>query len=187
MTRSRRLQHRHAVVSAATSKVERTVGSIMRVTTTRVVPLPPERAWSLLCDSRLQLRPLCPIFFLGTPRPHECALPSGEGAVGAERECRSEQGTVHQRITVWEPPRRLRFHMESTSLGFGRYLDQLTDEFTLTPHPAGTAISRTTTVRARGWLKPVRYAMVFVGLKSVHRFVFRNWQTFPTAASALRD
>lgn len=76
----------------------------MRVTTTRVVPLPPDQTWLLLCDSKLQLRPLCPVFFLGTPRPHECALPSGAGAVGAERECRSAQGTVRQRITVWEPP-----------------------------------------------------------------------------------
>lgn len=157
----------------------------MRVTTTRVVPLPPDQAWRLLYDSRMTLRPLCPVFLLGTPRPHECALPGGEGAVGAERECRSEQGTVNQRITVWEPAKRLRFHMESTSLGFDRFLDELTDDFTLAEHPAGTAVTRTTTFAARGWLKPLRYAMVFVGLKSVHRFVFRNWQvTTPATLSS---
>jgi hypothetical protein len=156
--------------------------STVRITTTRVIPLAPDEVWPLLCDSRLHLRPLCPVFFLGTPRPHQCALPSGPGAVGAERECRSEQGTVHQRITVWEPPYRLSFHMESTSLGFDAYVDKLTDDFTLSAHRSGTAVTRTTTVLARGWLKPVRYAMVFVGLKSVHRFVFRNWQTRPARA-----
>lgn len=151
----------------------------MRITTTRVLPLPAEQAWRLLCDSRLRLRPLCPVFFLGAPRPHECALPSGEGGAGAERECRSHEGAVRQRITVWEPPARLQFRMESTTLGFDRYLDELVDDFVLVPHPSGTAVTRTTTVTARGHLRWVRYAMVAVGLKSVHRFVFRNWQVDP--------
>jgi Polyketide cyclase / dehydrase and lipid transport len=158
----------------------------MRVATSRVLPLPPEEAWRLLCDSRLELRPLCPVFFLGVPRPHECALPSGDGAVGAERECRSEQGTVHQRITVWEPPTHLRFHMETTTLGFDSYLDELSDDFVLAPVAGGTRVTRTTTVVARGWLRPLRYAMVLVGLKTVHRFVFRNWQVTPRAGGARR-
>ena len=151
----------------------------MKVTTTRVIPLPPGDAWRLLCDSRLQLRPLCPVFFLGAPRPHECALPSGEGGAGAERECRSREGAVRQRITIWEPPSHLRVHMEATTLGFDRYLDELVDDFLLLPHPSGSAVTRTTTVTARGRLRSLRYAMVLVGLKSVHRFVFRNWQVAP--------
>lgn len=122
----------------------------MKVTTTRVLPLPPDQAWPKLCDSRLQLRPVCPVFLLGTPRPHECALPSGPGGVGAERECRSEQGIVRQRLTVWDRPHRLSFRMESTTLGFDNHLDELTDEFTLTPHGAGTAVTRTTIVLAHG-------------------------------------
>jgi hypothetical protein len=151
----------------------------MRVITTRVLPLPPEDAWRLLWDSRLRLRPLCPVFFLGAPRPHECALPSGEGGVGAERECRSTEGAVRQRITVWEPPSHLRFHMETTTLGFDRYLDELVDDFVVVAHPAGSSVTRTTTVTARGRLRWVRYAVVLMGLKSVHRFVFRNWQLAP--------
>jgi hypothetical protein len=152
----------------------------MRVSTSRVIPLPPEEAFALLCDSRLRLRPLCPVFFVGVPRPHECALPSGEGGVGSERECRSEQGIVHQRITVWSPPVRLRFHMESTTFGFGGYLDELVDDFALQPHGRGTRVTRPTTVVAHGWAAPARLAMAYVGLKSVHRFVFRNWQVAPT-------
>ena len=151
----------------------------MKVTTTRVIPLPPVETWPLLCDSRLRLRPLCPVFFLGAPRPHECALPSGEGGDGAERECRSREGAVRQRITIWEPPGHLRFHMEATTLGFDRYIEQLADDFVLLPHPEGTAVTRTTTFTARGRLRGLRYAMVSVGLKSVHRFVVRNWQVAP--------
>jgi hypothetical protein len=151
----------------------------VQIRTTRVIPLPPADTWRLLCDSRLQLRPLCPVFFLGAPRPHECALPSGEGGAGAERECRSREGAVRQRITVWEPSSHLRFHMEATTLGFDRYLDELVDDFILAPHDAGTSVTRTTTVTARGRLRWLRYAMVAVGLKSVHRFVFRNWQVAP--------
>jgi len=155
----------------------------VRVTTTRVIPLPPSETWRLLSDSRLQLRPLCPVFFLGAPRPHECALPSGEGGVGAERECRSREGAVRQRITVWEPPSRLTFHMEATTLGFDRYLDELADDFVLRPHPSGSEVTRTTTFTARGRLRWVRSAMVLVGLKSLHRFVFRNWQVAPRNVS----
>ena len=151
----------------------------MQVATTRVIPMPPADTWRLLCDSRLELRPLCPVFYLGAPRPHECALPGGEGGLGAQRECRSTRGAVSQRITVWEPPNRLRFHMETTTLAFGRHLDQLEDDFVLMPHPAGTSVTRTTSVVTRGRLRPVRSAMVLVGLKAVHRFVFRNWQVAP--------
>jgi hypothetical protein len=119
------------------------------------------------------------VFFLGAPRPHECALPSGEGGEGVERECRSREGAVRQRITIWEPPSHLTFHMEATTLGFDRYLEELVDDFVLVPHPSGSSVTRTTTVTARGPLRWLRYAMVLIGLKSVHRFVFRNWQVAP--------
>jgi hypothetical protein len=69
--------------------------------------------------------------------------------------------------------------MEATTLGFDRYIDELADDFVLLRHPSGTAVTRTTPVTARGRLRGLRYAMVAVGLKSVHRFVFRNWQVAP--------
>lgn len=62
--------------------------------------------------------------------------------------------------------------MESTNLGFRSFVTGLADEFVLTP--AGV-ITRTTTVTASGWFRPVKYVALWFGLKAVHRFVFRNW------------
>ncbi|MBU2666790.1 SRPBCC family protein [Actinoplanes bogorensis] len=144
----------------------------MIVRTRWTMPHTPEQLWPALCDSRVELTPRCPVFCLGTPRPTECRLPEGHGEVGAARQCVSEQGTVRQRITVWEPPARLAFHMEETDLCFGQIVDGLGDVFELTPDGTGTRITRTTTVSASRWFAPA----LWVGLKSVHRFVFRNWQ-----------
>ena len=69
--------------------------------------------------------------------------------------------------------------MEATTLGFDRFLDELADDFLLVPHPRGCSVTRTTTFTARGRLRWLRHARVLVGLKSVHRFVFRNWQVAP--------
>ncbi|OJF12078.1 hypothetical protein [Couchioplanes caeruleus] len=83
---------------------------------------------------------------------------------------------VWQRITTWEPPTRLAFEMESTDLGFHRFVDTLADVFELEAGDAGTRITRTTTVTVGGHAAAVLYPALWVGLKSVHRFVFRNWE-----------
>ncbi|MER7461247.1 SRPBCC family protein [Micromonospora sp. NPDC126480] len=148
----------------------------MKVRTQWVVPQPPEVLWPALCDSRMELRPRCPVFCLGAPRPTACRLPDGDGAVGASRQCASEQGVVRQRITRWEPPTGLSFQMESTDLCFHRFVDHLGDVFELAPAGSGTRITRTTTVRVHGRRHAALYPALWVGLKAVHRFVFRNWQ-----------
>lgn len=83
---------------------------------------------------------------------------------------------MRQRITLWEPPSRLAFHMESTDLYFHRFVDHLGDLFELEPAGAGTRVTRTTTVTVRGFGRVAVEPALWVGLKSVHRFVFRNWQ-----------
>ncbi|MBG6066180.1 hypothetical protein [Micromonospora ureilytica] len=40
----------------------------------------------------------------------------------------------------------------------------------------GTRVTRTTTVTVRGYGRLALEPALWVGLKSVHRFVFRNWQ-----------
>jgi hypothetical protein len=154
----------------------------MRITTPRDLNLPPYEAWLLLSDSRLAHRPRRPAFCLGMPSPRECSLPDGERGQGAARDCRSEQGAVRQRITPWEPPERLSFHMESTDLVFERYVDRPADEFVRVPRGAAARITRTTVV-ARGPLKPVRYAGPAIGVKSVHRLVFRSRAAGPSYLS----
>jgi hypothetical protein len=63
-----------------------------------------------------------------------------------------------------------------TDLCFDRYVDRLGDVFDLAPAGSGTRITRTTTVSVRNRFAAVLYPALWVGLKSVHRFVFRNWQ-----------
>ncbi|MDG9676058.1 hypothetical protein [Micromonospora sp. DH14] len=157
----------------------------MLVRTGWTMPHPAEVLWPALCDSRLELQPRCPVFYLGTPRPTSCRLPDGPGEVGASRQCVSEQGVVRQRITVWEPPSRLAFQMESTDLHFHRFVDHLGDLFELVPVNGGTRVIRTTTVTVRGYGRVVLAPALWVGLKSVHRFVFRNWQKMALSPPAV--
>jgi len=124
----------------------------------------------------MRLPPRCPVFRLGAPTPVQCRLPEGSGGVGAARQCVSEQGVVRQRITVWEPPGRLAFRMEETDLFFDRFVDGLDDTFELAPRGSGTLITRTTRVSVRRGLAAVLLLPLWVGLKAVHRYVFRNWQ-----------
>lgn len=150
----------------------------VQVRTGWTLPAPPEAVWPLLCDSQLSPRSRCPVFLVGAPRPVACALPSGSGGVGAARQCVSEQGTVAQRIVTWEPSAQLAFQLESTELAFGSFVAAMRDDFHLEPASRGraTRVVRTTSIVARGWLRVAKYVALWVGLKSVHRFVFRNWQ-----------
>ncbi len=156
----------------------------VKVRTATVLPAPPETVWPLLYDSRMVLPARCPVFHLGTPRPVECRIPDGIAEAGARRECVSVEGVLSQRITDARPGRRLAFHLEHTELGFRRFVTELGDVFELTPVRAGAAtrIVRTTRVRVGGRARVLKYGALFVGLKAVQRFVFRNWAAALNAA-----
>ena len=144
----------------------------------------PQRIWPLLCDSHMELPAGWP-FCLGMPRPIECRLPDGSGAVGGARECVSNQGRVAQRILQWDEPKRLRFEMVKTDLCFRDSISRLVDTFDLTPLESNqTRVTRTTEVTLAGALKPLKAIAVWFGLKSVHRYVFRNWAVMAKAAEA---
>jgi hypothetical protein len=103
---------------------------------------------------------------------------AGRGRRNGTRQCVSEQGTIEQRITEWAPTVRLAFRMHGTDLAFRRCVSELDDTFELRPTEDGraTIVSRTTHVEVDGRLRWVKRAAVYVGLKTVHRFVFRNWR-----------
>ena len=87
----------------------------MRIQTSIVLDKPPAEVWPLLCSSRMDPRIPC-VFRLGIPKPVECRLPDGAGGVGARRQCVSDRGVVHQRITHREQERVLRFQSQTRSL-----------------------------------------------------------------------
>ena len=103
-------------------------------------------------------------------------LPEAEGKVGAERRCISDRGTVTQTITHWQPPERLRFRMVSTDHTWGRCVRTLEEDFALEAVGHGTRITRTTRIAARGGFKALKEALFCIGLKRVHRYVFKNWR-----------
>lgn len=154
---------------------------VMRVRTETMVSKPVEDVWSDLCGSRMRLTPRCPVFYVGAPRPVECRLPEGRGGLGAPRQCVSAQGTIEQRITEWTPSTRLAFRMEGTDLPFRRCVRELSDTFELVESRAAgggraTTLVRTTHVQVSGRMRCVKLASVYMGLKAVHRFVFRDWR-----------
>lgn len=153
----------------------------MRVRTTWTIPKPRATVWTLLCSSRMDDGRPCGAW-LGIPKPVACRLPAG-GGIGARRQCISERGLVDQRIVVWDEPRRLSFAMESTNLGFGRQVKAIVETFELTEVDAVTTrVTRTTEITLSSPCVP-RAVMIAIGIKSVHRYVFRNWARNQTEAS----
>lgn len=145
---------------------------------------PPEVIWPLLCNSRMEPTTSC-LFGLGLPQPQQCRLPDGQGGVGSTRQCISDRGVVEQTILVWEESRHLAFSMDRSDLYFRSCVISIVDDFELTLTPqGGTRATRTTSVQVIGWFRWLKQMALWVGLKQIHRFVFRNWQRLAAFATA---
>lgn len=150
-------------------------GVALVVQTTWYFPQPPEMIWPLLCNSRMKPTTSC-LFGLGLPQPRECRLPDGQGGVGSTRQCISDRGVVEQTILVWNEPSRLVFSMDRSDLYFRSCVPSIVDDFELIPTAeGGTAVTRTTNIQVIGWFRSVKQLALWVGLKKIHRFVFKNW------------
>ncbi len=135
---------------------------------------PASKVWPLLCDSRTEGRTSL-LFLLGVPQPLQCRLPDGHGEVGAERECQSDRGTVHQRILEWLPEQRLSFRMEETTLPIRGFVDDMVDTIELLPVHGALQVTRTTSIRVSGQFRFFRRWLLYLGVKQVHHYVFRSW------------
>lgn len=147
----------------------------MKLQTSCTFSASPAQLWPLLFHSKMDDRKPCHFLF-GLPKPVECRLAEGSGGVGATRECISDKGLIRQTILEWVPEQRLQFEMRETSIYFGPCVDTIIETFVLEPlgHDT-TMITRTTRFtlkpRARLWAS----IPMWIGLKSIHRYVFRNW------------
>jgi hypothetical protein len=144
------------------------------VRTRQKFPGPASTVWSLICNSRMDGTSTL-LFRLGVPQPVECRVPDSRGGVGSERECVSDQGVVHQRILEWVPEKRLRFRMERTDLRFQRYVSEIVDTFDFDKMPSEVRVTRTTEVGTKGRFQFLKKFLLYLSLKQVHRYVFRNW------------
>ncbi len=148
----------------------------VRVRTSYTMDASPRAVWPLLCNSAMELPPPL-LFWLGIPRPTLCRLPSGVGGVGERRECVSDQGSIQQRILEWKEQRRLCFEMTGSDMVFlRRHVRVVVDSFDLDATSTGrTRITRTTEIVLAGRFPAAKAMAVYLGLKIVHRYVFKNW------------
>ena len=118
--------------------------------------------WPLLFGSKMILPGSSPLFCFGLPKPVECRLGEGEdGGVDGTRECVSDKGVITQKITVWEPNKRLVFHMVNTNIYFKSTIPEIEDDFTLKEMDNGqTRICRVTTYKVNGWFKPIKHFLI---------------------------
>lgn len=119
-----------------------------------------------------------PCYFLcGLPKPVECRLKHGEGGVGATRECVSDKGIITQEILEWQPNKRLRFQLKETNLYFGPCVQSIVEDFEIRATAEGGAtITRTTDFTMRPGLTFIAALPMSLGLKAIHRYVFKNWK-----------
>jgi hypothetical protein len=149
----------------------------MKVKTTHIINKSPEHLWPLLCNSKMtNSAPV--IFIYCVPKPKECKLKSGEGGVGNERQCISNKGIINQEITVWNVNKELRFEMKDTDMYFGECVTVIKEQFTLEDLSNNkTRITRTTDFTVNGWFQTGKSLLIWIGLKNVHRYVFKNWDS----------
>jgi hypothetical protein len=153
----------------------------MVVRTSQSFECPASAVWTLMCNSRMD--DSSSLFFkLGVPQPLECRVADSQPGVGSERECVSDQGTVHQRILVWAPDKSLSFRMESTDMPFRQYVGGIVDRFELNATPRGVVVIRTTRIDTKGRFQFVTRVALYLSLKKVHRYVFQNWKRLAHAA-----
>ncbi len=74
-------------------------------------------------------------FALGYPHPKRCDI-QGNG-IGAMRYCIFDQGTFDERVTIWEPGKRLAFAVDNQPKRIDGILNIQKGEFLLTPLPNG--------------------------------------------------
>lgn len=148
----------------------------MVIQTTYTYKVNSTKLWPLLFNSKMDDKQPC-YLLCGLPKPVECRLPDRQGGVGSTRECVSDKGTITQRITEWEPGHKLSFKLEKTDLYFGPCVESIIEQFELSDNShGGCQITRTTSFKAKGTFAPFVSIPMLIGLKAIHRYVFRNWR-----------
>jgi len=147
----------------------------MKLITTKTFNASAERLWPLLFSSKMDNNKPC-YFLCGLPKPIECRLQDHEGGVGHIRECVSDKGIIKQTILEWEPNKKLKFELHETDIYFGPCVDSIVETFEIVPIGKDRAkISRQTEFEVKSALRPFISIPMFIGLKSIHHYVFKNW------------
>ncbi len=116
------------------------------VLTSVTVPRSTESVWTSVTSfgAISGERPL--LLRLGMPTPLRCELEKEE--VGARRVCHFDQGRIEQRVTAWEPPRRLGLEILQIDLPLQLFSFSAAS-YVLTARGEGTEVVRSTTLSSR--------------------------------------
>lgn len=109
---------------------------------------------------------------IGLPVPVRCTL-EREG-VGAGRTCYFESGKVEERITAWDPPRRMSMEVTDFDVPGRPWLSFRDASYVLTEIPGGCRIERSTTIVSR--LSPAWYwsGLEKMGVEIEHKYLFEG-------------
>lgn len=150
----------------------------MELSTTKKFKGKPEQLWPLLFNSKMDHKKPC-IFLCGLPKPVECRLEDKQkgGGVGNFRECVSDKGIIKQTILEWEPNKKLKFELLETDIYFGPCVDSIVETFEIKiVNDNLTAITRNTNFKLKSNIKLIVSIPMFIGLKTIHHYVFKNWE-----------
>jgi hypothetical protein len=157
----------------------------MKLKTTHHYHAKPEELWPLLFGSKMDTKHPCNFLF-GLPKPLECRLQDGEGGVGKMRECVSDKGIIKQTILEWEPNKKLSFELKETDIYFGPCVTRIIETFTINPiTESTTSITRETKFVVISKMRLFISIPMFIGLKSIHFYVFKNWNRIIEASKAI--
>jgi hypothetical protein len=147
----------------------------MKLTTTKKFNASADRLWPLLFNSKMDDGQPCSLL-CGLPKPVECRLADETGGVGHTRECISDKGTIQQTILEWEPNKKLKFELRETDIYFGPCVNSIVETFEIKAINEQEAyITRQTEFSVKPLLRPCLSIPLWIGLKSIHRYVFKNW------------
>jgi hypothetical protein len=110
----------------------------------------------------------------GLPVPVACRLDRDQERVGGTRTCYFERGSIEETITIWDPPRRMRFNIVRSGMPGRHWLGFRDAEYVLEPDSTGTRVSRSTLITSQ--LRPAWYwrRMERMGVDTEHRYIFEH-------------
>lgn len=147
----------------------------MRIITSYRIKTTPEKLWPLLFGSKMDSKKPC-YFLMGLPKPIECKIEGNIGGVGQKRQCVSDKGTIQQTILEWVPNKKLVFEMAETNIYFGPCVECIKESFVINPLDEKLVLITRETHFSLSRNKFILSIPMWIGLKSIHRYVFKNWK-----------
>jgi hypothetical protein len=145
--------------------------STQSVVTSRVFTADADQVWEALLEFQRVTgrKPL--LLQLGLPVPLRCTM-EGKG-IGAKRVCYFDDGTIEERVSIWEPPSQLGVVITKVTLPGRDWLQFVDATYELEELGSGrTLVHRTTSyssvLRPRGYWRLLEY----VGTKAEHEYLF---------------